>query len=810
MILCMKPVLIFLCAILMLPGIGFSQELGYQLPPEAITALVDAEGTPSVSIHSPTGRMLFIRQSELPDIADLAAPELRLAGLRIDPATWGPSRASYASSISLGTVDGKQAQEISGLPAQAHIRNLRWSADGAHIAFTHNEAGSISLWVVEVATAKARQLTSLQLNEVLGSAYVWMPDGHSLIVKARPENAGPPPDVNPVPKGPVVQENSGRKAAVRTFQDLLKNPADEDLFEYYATSVPYIVKLDGSSNIMAHKALYGELEPSPDGRYILATRYIRPFSYIVPYNRFAQTTELLDTEGNTLRILAELPVADNIPQGFDAVRKGIRSPQWRSDVPATLFWVEATDGGDPAAKAAVRDQLWFLKAPFSGMPVASVKLKMRFGGIQWGNGFALISEYWRKERLMRTSRFDPNTEEPELQTIFDRSYEDRYNDPGRFQTKANAAGFQVLLSDKKGKQLFMFGQGASAEGDRPFVDAFDLKTLKTRRLWRSEAPYYENPVAITDPDKLQFITRRESVTEQPNYFVRRLNKQQPRQITFFPDPMPALRKMQKELVRYQRNDSIPLSGTLYLPEGFKPGTDAPLPTLLWAYPNEYKNAGAAGQVSGSPYTFTRVGATSPILLVTQGYAVLNDASFPIVGEGSEEPNDTFIPQLVANAEAAIQKLVEMGVTDPDRVAVSGHSYGAFMTANLLTHCDLFAAGVARSGAYNRSLTPFGFQGEERTYWEAPELYDAMSPFMQANKMKHPLLLIHGAADDNSGTFTMQTERYYDALRGLGATTRMVLLPHESHGYRARQSVLHMHWEWVNWLDKYVKNKAVKN
>ena len=784
-----------------------AQEFTYQLPPQSIIELVDAPATPNISIGIKAGKILLIHGSELPDIEDLAAPELRLAGIRIDPVTYSPSRAAYSRSLSLSSLDGSHEVTVTGLPAKARIRNISWSPDEQFIAFTHTTADAVELWVADVQNAQARQLSSLKMNEVLGQAFVWMPDSHTLLVKARLATSETPPPVTTLPTGPVVQENTGRKAAVRTFQDLLKNPADEALFDHYATSEIYFVKLDGSTGLIGKKAVYGGLNPSPDGKFILSTRYVKPYSYIVPYYRFALQYDIINTEGDLIHHLASIPVADNLPQGFDAVRKGIRSPQWRADEAATLFWVEALDEGDPAAKASFREQMYFLKAPFDGMPVASAKLQFRFGGLQWGNsGFALVTEYWRKDRKTRTSSFNPTIENSQLKTVFERSSEDQYNDPGRFQTQNNEAGFNVLLFDHKGKSLLLFGQGASPEGNRPFVDSYDITTGLTKRLWRSEAPFYESPVKIINLREGMIITRRESNVMQPNYFIRDLRKTKLRQITFFPDPMPALRALSKEIIHYRRNDSLPLSGTLYLPAGFRPGIDEPLPTLLWAYPNEFKSADAAGQLSASPYTFTRIGATSPVMLATLGYAVLNDASFPIVGEGDEDLNFFFFFQLVANASAAINKLVEMGVTDPARVAVAGHSYGAFMTANLLTHTKLFAAGIARSGAYNRSLTPFGFQGEERNYWEATALYQEMSPFVHAHKMKSPLLLIHGAADDNSGTFTLQTERYFDALRGLGATARMVLLPHESHGYRARESVLHMHWEWISWLEKYLGNK----
>jgi dipeptidyl aminopeptidase/acylaminoacyl peptidase len=195
--------------------------------------------------------------------------------------------------------------------------------------------------------------------------------------------------------------------------------------------------------------------------------------------------------------------------------------------------------------------------------------------------------------------------------------------------------------------------------------------------------------------------------------------------------------------------------------------------------------------------------------VARGYAVFDDPSMPIIGEGDKEPNDSFVKQLVMSAEAAVNKLVELGIADRRKIAIGGHSYGAFMTANLLAHSDLFAAGIARSGAYNRTLTPFGFQREERTYWEAPEVYYNMSPFMHADKINEPMLMIHGHADNNSGTFPIQSERMFAAMKGHGGKARLVMLPHESHGYRARESILHVLWETDQLLENYVKNRPAE-
>ncbi len=779
-------------------------DAAYMLPPSKIVELVDAPRTPSVSIVPEKGIIMLVDNPDLPALSDLAAPELRLAGIRFNPLTNGPSQERYGISIHFMNLDGSNMRTIEGLPDQARITNLRWSADNNHLAFTHTSGQGIELWVIDVDDAKARRLTGPVLNGMLGTTFVWLPDNTILFARV-PEGRGAVPQQPAVASAPMIQQSLGQRAAVRTFQDMLKDEHDQELFDYYANSQLMLTDLNGHTSALGEPAVFTFINPSPDGNYILLTRLQRPYSYIVPANRFSRSVDLIDRQGNLVRQMADIPLLEVLPQGRGATQAGRRSFTWRTDAPATLYWVEALDGGDPSAEADYRDQLWHLDAPFSGEPTPSHKTAMRYGGITWGRGdFALLAESWPQTRMAALHAFEPDQNDKPKKLILERSTEDRYSDPGDIQTVNNEYGRQVIQFDRRGRKMFLIGTGASPEGNRPFVDTYDIRTGKTERLWRSQAPYYENPIALVDPDKGLVITRRESEEEHPNIFLRDIQRNKLTRISDFPDPFPALRNLQKQMIHYEREDGIPLSGTLFLPEGFTPGVDEPLPTILYAYPREFLTADAAGQVSGSPYTYTRVGATSVVMLATQGYAVLNSASFPIVAVDGQEPNDTFVEQLVANAEAAINTLVEMGVTDPKRVGVSGHSYGAFMTANLLSHSNLFAAGVARSGAYNRTLTPFGFQSEERTYWQAPDVYNTMSPFMQAHNMQTPMLLIHGAEDNNTGTFPMQSERYYDALRGLGATVRLVMLPHESHGYNARESVLHMHWEWLQWFDRYVK------
>jgi dipeptidyl aminopeptidase/acylaminoacyl peptidase len=779
---------------------------GYQMPPKEIVDLVDAPSTPSVVVNPGGTIMLLLEGRELPSIEDVASEELRIAGMRIDPATNGPSRSGYSTGIKILEINGSKERIIAGLPSNPKIRNLRWSPDGSKVAFTNTVAKGIELWYADINSAQAFKLTEPVLNDVMGNSFAWMTDNKTIFFTAIPDTRGELPKKPTVPEGPILQENLGTRAAVRTFQDLLSNKYDEDLFDYYSTVQLASVTLSGEISKTGRAGIISSFSTSPDGNYIMVNMIKKPYSYIVPAGRFPFTAEIWNLKGEMVYLLADIPLSENIPTGSGAVREGRRNFSWRADEPATIYWVEALDNGDPTNEVEFRDQVYYMKAPFSGRAVSSVKTNLRFAGITWGRkDLAVVTEMWMKDRKAIQSFFDPEKPGTTKRVVFERSTEDRYNHPGSFETTMNHFGRSVLLFDSKGRTLYLSGIGASPEGNRPFIDEFDIRTLKTKRLWRSEAPYFENPSTILDINKGLVLTRRESVNDQPNYFIRNLKTGKLTQVTDFPDPVSQLRDVKREMINYTRMDGVPLSGELYLPAGYKI-EDGPLPAILWAYPREFKSADAAGQVSGSPYTYTRLGASSIVIMVTQGYAVLNNASFPIVGEGEQEPNDTFIEQLVANAEAAIDKLVEMGVADRKRIAVSGHSYGAFMTANLLSHSDIFAAGVARSGAYNRTLTPFGFQAEDRTYWEAPEVYFKMSPFSYADKMKTPMLLIHGEADNNSGTFPIQSERYYNALKGHGAVTRLVMLPHESHGYAARESILHMFWEYVNWLDTYVKNR----
>jgi len=781
----------------------------YRTPSPALAAIVDAPLTPGVSLSPDRTRILLLERPALPPVAELAEPELRLAGLRINPATNGPSRAPYYTAIVVKAIADGAEKRVAGFPALARLTSLAWSPDGRHLLTTVERDTSVQLWLVDIDAGTARQLTPRALNGILDNP-AWI-DARTIVASFVPAGRGTPPAAPTVPTGPVVQENLSGKRPARTYADMLTSPHDESVFEYYATSELALVTVDGQVTPLGLRGLIGNASPSPDGQYLLVTRWTRPYSYLVPVDRFPTQVAVHDRNGRLVHTVADLPLAENIPIPTGSVRTGPRNVAWRADSPATLSWVQALDGGDAGREAALRDEWFTHAAPFTGAPVSQQKFALRAAGITWGDDrHALVTESWWRTRRTRTWLVAPGQPGAAPTLLFDRSSEDRYAHPGSPVLTRNASGRYIMLLSADRSKIFLDGLGASPEGDRPFLDEFDLTTKTARRLWRSTAPYYETFVAFLDANRTRALTQRESVTEPANYFVRTLGEADEtralRPITRFPNPYPQFAAVKKELITYRRSDGVALSGTLYLPPGYKPEA-GPLPTLLWAYPREFKDASAASQVRESPYRFIRVSPLGPLPFLLAGYAVLDDPAMPIIGEGSKEPNDTYIPQLVASAKAAIDELVRRGVTDPKRVAVAGHSYGGFMTANLLAHSDLFRAGIARSGAYNRTLTPFGFQAEERTLWQAPEIYAAMSPFNHAHKVKDPILLIHGAADNNAGTFPIQSERFYNALKGHGATTRLVMLPHESHGYRGRESVLHTLWESERWLDTYVKPPA---
>jgi dipeptidyl aminopeptidase/acylaminoacyl peptidase len=802
---------LFLLLLLVVP-VEAQSSLKYQDPPKAMVDLVDTRPTPRVEVsrgEGLSGRWLLIEAiSGLPSIADLAQPELRLAGLRFNPKTNGPSRGRYVTGLSLKALPDGVEKPVAGLPAGAKIQFVAWAPDARHVFFVNASdapAGAgLSLWIVDVASAQARRVPDLALNGIFGEPCEWLGDSRSLICKAVQTGRGVAPIKSEVPTGPVVQENLGRVTPAPTFEDLLKSPDDEAVFDYYATSQVVMVELDGKIAPVGKPGVIQSASASPDGRYALLDERHHPYSYLLPYEAFPERVSAVDLKSGNSKQLADKPLEDTVPNVHDAVETGPRDFGWRSDAPASVFWAEAADGGDPRKEAPVRDRLFTQDAPFEGSARKLAELPLRFRSVEWGNGrVAIVEERRWKDRKRIMLSVSPTAPGAEVK-LFEGSFEDHYHDPGRPFEVMNEAGKPIVQMTADGTGLYLNAEGASPEGDQPFVAVMSLTNGETKRVWQSAAPFFELPLVVVDTAAPTILIRRESPETSPNYYLKNVAKNSLEQVTRFPNPYGNAALPKKQVLKYKRADGVDLSANLYLPPGYKTG-DGPLPTLMEAYPTEYKTKAAAGQISGSPYEFPFVYGGSPVPFATQGFAVLENATIPIVGEGQAEPNDTYVEQLVASAKAAIDEGARLGVVDRNRVAVMGHSYGAFMTANLLAHSDLFKAGIARSGAYNRTLTPFGFQNEDRTYWQAPEVYYKMSPFSYADKIKTPILLIHGEADNNTGTFPIQSERLFSAIKGQGGTVRFVLLPLEAHGYAARESVLHMLWEMNNWLNTYVKN-----
>jgi len=797
----------FICAFASLQFAQTPTAPRYLTPPKEVVDAFDAPPLPA-AILSPSKQVIALTyRRAYPTIAELSQPMLRLAGARVNPKTNGPQRTANIYGITLKKIsDGTETKVM--VPPQANLSNIHFSPDGAHLSFLNTKATGIELWVADVVNGRARLISGTdRLNSTAGDPCDWLRDNKTLICQFVPAGRGPAPAEPTVPPGANIQENIGKAAPAATYEDMLKTAHDDDLFEYYFTSqIAAVDATTGRKTLIGKPAIFDSVTPSPSGDYLLVTKIKRPFSHLIPLNGFPNDVEVWTRAGQLAKKIADIPSREGVP--LTGVQTAPRGIHWRQDQPATVVWAEALDGGDLKNKVPFRDRVMSIAAPFTSDPAEFAKTEWRYANVSFTEkGVALLTESDRATRHVRTWVI---ASEP--RKLWDRRQDAAYENPGTpvIRRDSGAGGFGGGFGGgggagaimQSGDYIFLTGQGSSPEGDRPFIDRLNLRTFETTRLFRSDAKAYETVIAPLDDEGKTILTRYETPNDPPNYYVRDLTSSSRKAVTDFKDPQPQLRGVTHQFITYQRKDGVKLNATLYLPPGYKPGTR--LPVIMWAYPREFGDADSASQITGSPNRFTIVSGYSHMFLLLSGYAVLDNPTMPIVG-GGETANDTYVEQLVSSAQAAIDKVVEMGVGDRDRIGVGGHSYGAFMTANLLAHSRLFRAGFAESGAYNRSLTPFGFQNERRTFWEVPELYARMSPFWYAKDVKDPILLMHGEADDNSGTFPIQSERFYMALKGQGATVRYVTLPFEAHGYAGRETLLHVLAERINWFDKYVKN-----
>ncbi|PRC92044.1 alpha/beta hydrolase family protein [Solimicrobium silvestre] len=800
---------------------------GYNQPPKNILDVMHAPSPPTASVSPTQDMMLLVSMQDYPSISRVATPFLRLAGVRVEsknhskhdtPGGYGITPC--ASSFELVRIaDGKQTPVA--LPEGACPGVPIWAADGKHFAFINIAAEAVELWVGDGMTGAVHRVPGVRLNPMLNDELQWMADQKTLLVKLVPDGMPPPPPEPLIPSGPSIQETDGSKGQSSTYEnrDTLGNKHDEDLFDYYATS--QLALVDVSSSVITPIGKPGNYETvdlAPDGQHLLVSTIRKPYSYVTTYERFPKTIEVwsaLTSEQISKQHIASNPLADRVP--IHGVPVGPRAFSWRATDPASLIWAEALDGGDWNVKVPARDKVLMLKAPFTSPAVEITRTEQRYVGFIWSEqpSLAILTEYDNNRHWRRSFTINVDEKPAKPRLFWDMSTDEKYENPGMPVTRQLANGAWVMRQD--GDAIYLSGAGASPDGDRPFLDRFNFKTHKVERLFRSDKTSYERFLSFNGSDTQTFLTWSQSITDTPNAFARTLGKAitAPKgeaayastsvAITHIPDPTPEVREIKKRLVKYKRADGLDLSFTLYTPPGYKDGTR--VPTILYAYPLDYADASKAGQVTGSQATFTRLRQYKLLLLA--GYAIIDNAAFPIVGD-PKKAYDTYMEQLVADAKAAVNEAVRLGVADPDRIGVTGHSHGALMTANLVTHSDLFRAGVATSGSYNKTLTPFGFQSEQRSVWEASDVYRKVSPFFYADKLKTPLLIVHGADDANPGTTPLQASKLYEAIRGNGGTTRLVMLPHEPHWYTAMESNEQLIYEMIRWFDKYVKNADVKN
>ena len=797
---------------------------GYDQPPPDILAVLHAPEPPGAFVSPTRQAMLLVTTQAFPPMSRVAAPYLKLAGSRVEIANHskhdtpgGYGVTPCATAFQLVSVPGGTVTPVA-LPAGACTGRPYWSADGKRFAFANTARDAVELWIGDTATGALRKVPGVRLNPMLDGDLQWMPDHRALLVKLVPDNMGAPPAEPVLPPGPSIQETGSGKGESSTYEtrDTLKNPHDEDLFDWYARS--QVALVDASTLAVTRVGKPGnieDVEPAPDGQHLLVVALHKPYSYVTTHERFPREVEVWDiARRNAVRstTIASIPLTDRVPVA--GVPTGAREFSWRPTDPATLVWAEALDGGDWKVSVPQRDKVMLQKAPFTAPATEIARTAQRFVGFAWTErtDTALLEEYDENRHWRRVSLMDVDHPQAAPRVLWDLSSDEKYADPGNPVYRQQADG-QVLIR-MQGDTIWLAGTGASPDGDRPFLDRLDLKTRTSERLFRSDRDSLERFVGFTGNDDHQFLTWHQSITSPPNAYLRTLGAAPAAAVpageaafdstrvavTHIVDPTPAVRAIKKRLVTYKRDDGVALSFTLYTPPGYVEGTR--VPTILYAYPLDFADAAAAGQVTGSQATFTRLRQYQLLLLA--GYAIIDRASFPVVGD-PKKAYDTYLPQLVADAKAAVDEAVRLGVTDPDRVGVTGHSHGALMTANLLAHSDLFRAGVATSGSYNKTLTPFGFQSERRSVWEAPDVYSKVSPFFMADKMKLPLLIMHGEDDANPGTTPLQSIKLFEAIRGNGGTARLVLLPHEPHWYSAMESQEQQIYEMVRWFDMYVKN-----
>jgi len=749
----------------------------WQSPEEDILKILHAPKLPRTSTSPTRTHMILTNPVTYPPLSELAGPMLKLAGTRVNPKNnYYHGRHGGTSPRVLTIKDGNTVSL--NIPDEAEVLSTRWTADGQRFAMSVGFEDRIELWIGDIKGEVAK-VPDMTLNPIMDRAVKWFPDQEKILIR-RINDRGTVPQKPSIPNGPKVLEDAGASArSTYESRNLLETSYDDELFSYYTQCelVIYDTKRK-QTQVVGPAASYSNASISTDGNYLLVKRLKKPWSHEVAWWRFANDVEVWDLKGNLVKTIVNHPIANEVP--IHGVITGPRNVSWQPTAPHTLFWREALDGGDPVAEADFRDKLMRWVAPFDTEAEEVFKAEHRIQMTMWGESDGMLMVYQR-ERMKRWRYvwlLDVN--KGTSKQWFDLDESDRYNDPGYpLFTQLDNGKYVIKVEDGS---IYFRGSGGTKDGDRPFVDQRNIETGEIERIFRCAKGKYEYFVDFAEEPNT-FIMSSESSSTVPNFYLakfgesieaetgestRSITKQA---ITKFEDPSPELRQIENKIIRYERNDGVELSFQLLLPPGYKEGTK--VPTVVYAYPMEYGGAKTAGQVRGSSNRFMRIYGPSHKYFLMRGYAILDKTAMPMIGD-PETVYDTFVPQLVADAEAAVAKAVDMGIADPDRIGVIGHSHGGLMVANLLAHSDLFCAGIARSGSYNKTNQPYGFQGERRSLFEATKSYIDCSPTFFADKVNEPILIIHGDDDANPGTLTFQSEVFYEAVRGSGGTARLVL------------------------------------
>lgn len=752
----------------------------YVLPPEPVVSLLERESAPTAFVHAGARRVARLFEQKLVPTSQLERPQLGLAGLRIDVGNRMRAGTDLYTRLRYSALDYAADIHEYRPPDGSLIAELNFSPSGNKMLVTLAFTDHLEVGLLDARDHSFQTLSTGPLSAFWGAPCSFV--NEDSLICAQPQNTGAPP---PIEIGPNIRELMSGAAPVVPYSNLLRDANDDRLFEHYGAVQFALVPTDGTeSRLLNVSGMITAAGVSPDSDFIYTSRISRPYPRQLPVSRFPQSLSIHSTASGE-KIFEQAKASRD--QVNVSLAPGPRMPSWDPTRPASLLFVER----QLEANDSATDSLLEISAPFGGPAQNLAPGLRRVSAFAWsnkgnlfltdsGSGSRTWVSYQLRDKLIELARGGES---------------DVVGDPMQ-ALRVNGESGAILETSG----ILHFKDETSLDtGAHPTLVAWTYATGKSDELWRSKDTEHAEVLAVLKHKKREYLIATESPSLPRHLVISR--EGQRHGLTQPAPPHPELFGMERRMMRYKRADGLPLSGMLSLPAGAQEGITTPL--VLWIYPRDFADSDQASKSKEYPQRYIDPKGASRFLLLNQGYALF-DCPMPIVGEVTSGRDD-FLSQLISNAEAAIDHLVSIGIADRDRIAVMGHSYGAFAVANLLAHSKLFRTGIATSGAYNRTLTPFGFQRETRTFWQNTEAYVNMSPFFFADNIEGSLLLVHGEADDNAGTPILQSERFYAALVGNGVRTRFVSFPYEGHHLRGRDAVLHTAAEMIHWLDRELRS-----